>query len=223
MPRRKTILANGEYYHVFNRGVASIPIFKNQASYRRFINLIDYLQYGNTPTSFSNFLKLSIADRQDIMTKLQIENRQLIEIISFCLMPNHYHFVLLQKVDKGISKFIANLQNSYGKYFNLRFNRAGPLVQPSFKAVRIETNEQLLHVTRYIHLNPITSFLVNEIEFLSYEWSSLPEYITNIKRYSFVNTDIVLDILDSEQYKEFVFDQINYQQELHKIRHLMLE
>ena len=96
-------------------------------------------------------------------------------------------------------------------------------IRDRFKAVRIETNEQLLHVTRYIHLNPITSFLVNEIEFLSYVWSSLPDYITNIKRYSFVNTDIVLDILDSEQYKEFVFDQINYQQELHKIRHLMLE
>lgn len=223
MPRRKTILANKELYHIFNRGVAKMPIYLNRSSYTRFINLIDYVRYENTPTSFSSLNKRSMDERQEIMTVLQRKNELLVEIVSFCLMPNHYHFVLRQLVEKGISKFIADLQNSYGKYFNIRNDRIGPLFQPSFQAVRIETDEQLLHVTRYIHLNPSTSFLVKIEDLVNYEWSSLGDYLIENKRFPFVDTVKVLDILNANKYREFVFDQADYQRELGMIKHLTLE
>ena len=102
----------------------------------------------------------------------------LAEIVAYCFMPNHFHFLLKQKANDGISKFIANFTNSYGRYFNSKNKRNGPLFQNRFRATRIETEQQLLHVSRYIHLNPYSAYLVKNLKELEvYPYSSLPEYI----------------------------------------------
>lgn len=224
MPKRKVILAQNEIYHIFNRGVARMPVFRRPSEFLRYIELIEYCHFANTPVSFSIYNKRPLVQRQEIMQSLYIENNLRVEILAFCLMPNHFHFVLRQITEHGIAQFIGNIQNGYGKYFNMKSDRSGPVFQPSFKAVRVETDEQLLHVSRYTHLNPSTGFLVKIENLLDYKWSSLPGYLDKSKAYSFVNSNTVLELCGGKVlYKQFIFDQAGYQRELGIIKHLALE
>lgn len=228
MPYRQTVFAQDQIYHVFNRGVAKVPIFFSSRDYVRFLLLTDYYRFSNTPTSFSHLIKLPIEERQPLMDTLHKDNNLQVEILSFCLMPNHFHFLLKQKTEKGITNFMGNIQNSYVKYLNIKKGRTGPLFQSAFKAVRIDTEEQLLHVSRYIHLNPSTGYLIEPENLIEYPWSSLAFYSGNpfncLKNLSFVNPEMVLSLFkNGEDYKNFVFDQAEYQRELDKIKHLILE
>lgn len=121
--------------------------------------------------------KLSADEREKVLGYLRKEGEEQIEILGFCLMNNHYHFLLKQKTQNGISRFISNLQNGYAKYFNIKTERTGPLFQPMFQSVRIATDEQLLHVSRYIHLNPSTGYVVEINKLGEYPWSSLSCYL----------------------------------------------
>ena len=140
-------------------------------------------------------------------------------------MPNHFHLLLKQIIDGGISKFMSNFTNRYTRYLNTKNDRNGPIFQGRFKAIRIETDEQLLHVCRYIHLNPYTSYVVKTFSNLEkYPYSSFPEYLGKTKR-EFCNKELILHHFnkDRKDYKKFVFNQANYQRELNKIKHLTLE
>lgn len=224
MPGRKVVLANNETYHIVNRGIASQPVFLQKRDYQRGLDTFYYYQNRNLPLKYSRFLDQSKDRRLDILKSLKSEKNFLAEIIAFCFMPNHFHFLLKQKTDNGISKFLSNFTNSYTRYFNTKAERQGPLFQGKFKAVRIETDEQLLHVSRYIHLNPYTSYMVKTIKDLeNYPHSSFPEYLGKMKT-SFCNKELVLDhFKDTQTYKNFVFDQADYQRRLEEIKHLTLE
>ena len=227
MPYRQTVLATDEIYHIFNRGIARLPIFSSNKNYHRFLDLIDYYRFKDTPVSFSHLQKLTKEEREKIVDNLKKEGKPQVEILCFCLMNNHFHFLLKQKTENGISKFISNLQNGYAKYFNIKTDRTGPLFQPMFKSVRVITDEQLLHVSRYIHLNPSTDFLVEINDLEIYPWSSLSSYtIEGTSGYAFFDTTIILNLMGNQgkgKYKEFVFNQAEYQRELGKIKHLILE
>lgn len=223
MPLRKQVLATNEVYHVFNRGVASSPIFNGVRDYKRFLELIYFYRFSEANISFSRYLDLSSDLRQEYLTKLENESKKLLEIYSYCLMPNHFHFLIKQLVDDGIKTTFAKVQNAYAKYFNLKNKRFGPLFQSRFKAKLIERDENLLHVSRYIHLNPCTSFLIEPCELTNYSWSSYPEYLSRRNK-SFVNTDFILKFFSKpEKYKKFVLDQADYQRKLGEVKHLLLE
>ncbi len=222
--KRKIVLAKGEIYHVFNRGVARMPIFTTVREHKHFIEMVEYCHFATTPLSFSNYKKQRKERRDEILQSLYRENNTYVEIVAFCLMPNHYHFIVKQMKENGISKFIGNIQNGYGKFFNMKHNRTGPVFQPSFHAVRVETDEQLLHVSRYTHLNPTTGFIVEIKDLLSYKWSSLPAYLDNSNYYPFLNSEMILQLSNGrDKYRSFVLDQAKYQQELGIIKHLLLE
>lgn len=158
------------------------------------------------------------------MDSLHKINDKLVDIICFCLMPNHFHLLLNQLKDNGISKFMANLQNSFTRYFNTKHERIGHLLQGQFKAVLIEDDNQLLHVSRYIHLNPYSSYVVKDLESLEqYLWSSFPEYLGKVAA-EICNKEIILSqFKDKKDYKKFVFDQADYQRRLEEIKHLVIE
>lgn len=138
-------------------------------------------------------------------------------------MPNHFHFLLKQLQDNGISIFISKFSNSYAKYFNTKHERVGPLFQGRFKAIHIENDEQLIHVSRYIHLNPVVSSLINTEALESYLWSSYPKYL-DLAMLDFVDKEMVMSFFKSEvKYKNFVLDQIDYGKKLEQIKHLILE
>lgn len=222
--KRKIPLINEEIYHVFNRGVEHRPIFTNRRNYQRFIRTLNFYRFHPLPTRLSDFLTFSKKRRMELLDKLQRKNKRLVEIFCFCFMPNHYHFLLKQLVDNGITKFIGNSQNSYTKYFNTRNDRIGPLFQGPFKAKRIETDKQLLHLSRYIHLNPYSSCLVKSLDTLrEYPWSSLNNYLKPSKT-NFIQEKLVLNYFKNRKnYQNFIWNQADYQRKLEIIKHLTLD
>lgn len=224
MPSRLMPFITDEIYHVVNRGISERQVFSDAKEYSRAIEVINYYRYKSPPLKFSLFLKQSLEFRQKVIDSLRKKGKELVDILCFCLMPSHFHILLKQKIDNGVSKFLSIFQNSYTRYFNIKNERRGPLFYDQFKAKRIVTDEQLLHVSRYIHLNPYSSFVVRKAKDLeSYTWSSLPYYLEDNME-TFCKTEIILDFFKTKQkHHEFVFDQANYQRELDIIKHLILE
>ena len=224
MPRRLTPLINNVIYHVFNKGIDYHKTFLGLREYKRAIKAINFYRFNSLPTKLSYFLERSKDDKEKILELLSKNKKELVKVLSYCLMPNHFHFLLKQTLNNGISKFMSNFQNSYSRYYNIKHKRKGSLFLGQFKAVRIETDEQLIHVSRYIHLNPYSSFIVKTFKELeNYPWSSLPFYIKKIEN-SFVVSKLILDLFENKtDYYNFVFDQADYQRELEKIKHLTLE
>lgn len=219
---RKTIFANDQIYHVFNRGVEKRPTFTDKRELTRALQTLKFYQYPNLKLSLSKFLRLTDQEKEKFLTKLNNTDKQ-VEIIAYCLMPNHFHFLLKQKLENGISNFLANFQNSYTRFFNTKNNRVGPLFQGIFKAVLLEDDNQLIHLSRYIHLNPIASFLIKPELLKDYQWSSYPEYL-NLSEENITEKQIVLGLFPSiSKYGEFVQDQIDYAQRLEVIKHLILD
>ncbi|RJQ26808.1 hypothetical protein C4577_02760 [Candidatus Parcubacteria bacterium] len=224
MPKRSIPLINEEYYHIFNRGVNKQPIFLDKREYRRALDLIEFYSYSGKKISYSRFLSMSLENKEEYMKLLFQNNKKLINIVCFALMPNHFHFLLKQLEDNGISNFMSNFQNSYSRYFNIKNNRIGHLLQGQFKSVHIEDDSQLLHLSRYIHLNPYSSCIVRSIEEVeSYPYSSYHEYL-NIKGSKICSKEIILSqFRNLKDYQKFVSDRASYQKELEKIKHLILE
>ena len=139
-------------------------------------------------------------------------------------MPNHYHLLAKQTSDNGVSEFCRFVQESYAKYFNRKTQRFGSLFQSPFKAVRIENDEQLLHVSRYVHLNPLTSYIIrDENDLIKYLWNSYVDYISNNAR-EFISTSLIRSLIKKEDtFKNFTFNQLDYQRKLESIRHLVFE
>lgn len=224
MPGRIIPLINNQFYHVLNRGIASQPVFLGKRNYERVMEAIFYYQNKNTPLSFSTFLKLSNERRKELIEKLRSKKDFLIEIVCFCLMPNHLHLLLKQLQENGISIFMSNLTNSYTRYFNKVQKRIGPLFQGKFKAIRVESNEQLLHLSRYIHLNPFSDFVLKNLKELdSYPYSSFLDYLGKKKDGYCLKEIILANFKDKDDYKKFILDQANYQRELQKIKYLTFE
>jgi len=223
MPYRRTVIATGEIYHVLNRGVAQTSIFSSKRDYSRFLSLIDYYRYNGLGLCFSFFERLSYEEKALMMRDIKKRCQLQVEIYAYCLMPNHFHLLAKQLSDGGISRMLACLQNSYAKYFNFKSKRQGPLFQSMFKVVRIENEEQFLHVSRYIHLNPSTSFLVEPEKLSSWLWSSFSEYL-GLRPTCFLNTDLILKMTGgSKLYEKFVLNQADYQRKIGMIKRLSLE
>ncbi|OGM18419.1 hypothetical protein A2686_02325 [Candidatus Woesebacteria bacterium RIFCSPHIGHO2_01_FULL_38_10] len=225
MPRRNVLLVNDEIYHIFNKGVASLPIFKSVYDYQRMIHLIDFYRFKNPPLKFSHYNRLPINLKRDFITNLYRNGKRLVEVFSFTLMPNHYHFQLMQVLDDGITKFIGNMQNAYARYFNTKYKVTGSLFQLRFKSVRVESDEQCIHLNRYIHINPLTSYLIKDRDGLrKYKWSSFSTYTGDLI-YDFVNTDFILKMFGrkKERFIKFNFDQVGYQRKLAELKRLIFE
>ena len=212
MPGRITPLVNGEFYHIYNRGSEKRNIYQQPRDYKRFQQTFYYYQFLGPKPKFSNFNKTNLFK--------PLFNEKYVEIICYCLMPNHFHFLIKQLKNNGISIFMSQLSNSFTKYFNTKYNRVGPLLQGAFKAVRIENNDQLLHVSRYIHLNPIVSGLIKNLD--DYQWSSYLEY-TQANNMFCSPVEILNFFPSKEKYKQFVEDQIDYGATLELIKHHLID
>ena len=219
---RQVVLARGEIYHVFNRGVERRDIFTDKREYRHVIDLIDYYRFSDVPMRFSQFQLLSKADRVTVFSKIRQRKLVRVEVLAYCLMPNHFHFILKQVSDTGISDFVSNVCNSHSRYFNTKHSRVGPLFQGPFKAVRVETEEQLRHLSRYVHLNPVSAFVIDERLLDSYPWSSLSEYLTSQAR--IINPEPIMSVFKTtERYREFVHDNIDFAKSLAKIKYYAID
>lgn len=219
MPPRRTPLVNNEHYHVFNRGINKQPIFSGKKDYQYMRDSLKYYLSENPPTSFSKFKKMS-KDKRDKILNSTLGGTTLLDVVAYCFMPNHFHIIVQQKLDNGITTFMGRFQNSYVRYYNKSNERVGPLFQGRFKAVRIEDEEQLVHVVRYVHINPATGHVVQKRDLLEFEWSSLPEYTNNA--HGICNQEKILWNFDNkERYLKFLLDEIDYKHSFEQISHLV--
>lgn len=208
---KKIELVSGCYYHIYNRGVDKRCIFMDEADYRRFVN---YLSDFNTLNCVTNY---SYRGQTSIEQRTSIKKEQLVDVVSFILIPNHFHLILCQLVDNGISKFMQKIETGYVMYFNKKNERTGRLYESKFKTKLIETDEYLMHLSRYIHLNCLDLIEPNwkeegikdwdkTNEFLeNYKWSSYLEYIGKINFPYIINKQLLQGYFKtSEEYKEFI-------------------
>lgn len=220
--KRYLHFVNNYTYHVFNRGVERRPIFTTTREYERFIMLLDYYRFKKPPLSFSHYLLLSTIDRASYMKRLESSSLA-VDILAYGLMSNHFHLIVRQRTEYAITQVFANIANGYAKYFNIKHNRVGPLYQGPFKAVHVETDEQLLHLSRYVHINPVVAGVMTQEELVSSPRTSFPEYLGRVST-SFIDAKPILSHFTSPKaYKTFVFDQIAYGKELEKVKHLTFE
>lgn len=213
MPIRKVPLAAEEVYHIYNKSIAGFKIFNNDCEYSRMIELICFYMMEELPCKFSLYKTLRNC-------KLN-HSKRIVDIVAYCLMPTHIHIVLKQNMNGAAEKFMRLISQGYSQYFNMKHKRKGPLWEGRFKNVLIKDDEQLLHLTRYVHLNPVTAFLVNNP--CDWKYSSYNEYMgetTSDKRLcNFCN----LLTIDPISYKKFVLDRIDYQKQLAIIKEMVLE
>jgi len=224
MPRRSTPLVTGEIYHIYNRGIDKKPTFTSKLEYKRALLTMRYYRFDHKTIRLSQFLQLNSDERTETLERLENSDMKNIDILCYCLMPNHFHILVRQRIEHGISRFMSNFQNSYTRFSNLRHKHEGSLFLDQCKAKRIEDDTQLLHVNRYIHLNPYTSYVVNTLEEVcTYLWSSMGEYLRD-KVDCICDVDTVMRAFRNKQeYTRFVFDNADYQRELDNIKHLVLE
>lgn len=224
MTHRKEPFIVGQIYHIFNRSIARQPIFLSNSYYQRAMEVMEFYSYTNPLLRFSHYNRLPLKTKLNFISELKKKHQKQIEMFALSLMPNHIHFLIREIIENGIKTFMSNFQNSYAKYFNLKTERDGSLFQTMFKGVRIETDEQFLHVARYIHINPVTAYILKDIfQLEDYPWSSYPVYLNKSKS-DIINTNTLLSFFPSiEKFISFTKDQIDYQRELDKIKHLLLE
>jgi len=209
----KIYIENG-FYHIYNRGVEKRSIFLDEQDYRVFLS---YLKIYLSPVEESvNYLQnndeLVYQDKNIQISRLYTLNNffNKIDLISYVLMPNHFHLELRQTNKKNIEIFMRSLITKYTMYFNKKYKRVGPLFQGRYKAVLILGYKYLLHLSCYIHLNPL-ELLSKGQQLESYPWSSYPAYISNINikwlKSNFILTSFVKNQNNLfSSYKKFVED-----------------
>ena len=189
---------NSGYYHVYNRGVEKRNTFMNNWDYSRFMETLDFYRKSPQLQKLSDF-------RRRVLSLKKVENQKdLVKILAYCLIPNHFHLLVQQLVDGGVTDFMSNLANSYTRYFNTKHERIGALFQGAFKAKLVNNDEYLLQLSKYIHRNPDSLFQwKNKI----YPYSSYHYYISS-ERNSICDPDFILSYFSTANrgltYKSFV-------------------
>lgn len=202
---RRIRFETNSLYHIYNRGLDKQKLFNDESDYLRFICGIYYFNDLNfVPNDITSKERL-----QGLTLEKDPNRKELIDIVCWCLMPNHYHLILRQKVNNGITKFGRRVGTGYTMYINAKYKHSGHVFQGPFKAKSIENDEYFQHLTRYIHLNPLeiiepkwkecgvknTETSKNFI--LKYKWSSLNDYLNP--------EHLSISLLTSRLYKDFLF------------------
>lgn len=175
------LFANDCYYHIYNRGVEKRTIFLEERDYLRFLETLDFYRKSPQPMKLSDYRRLKESIKQ-------IENqKELVKIFSYCLMPNHFHLLVKQLQEGGISTFLRKISDSYTRYFNTKYDRVGALFQGVFKAKLIESDEYLLQLSKYIHRNPLP---LEKWEARNYPYSSYSYYLSE-EQHPFCDTGFI--------------------------------
>ena len=187
--QRATPLETGETYHVYNRGAHKMDIFRDDKSRRRFQALL-LVCNRKEPAHLSNLLaKYQGPSSIKIFSEEAVPlDERLVDIFGYCLMPNHFHLILRQNVDRGITTFMRKVGTAYSMYFNLKYDHSGTLLQGRFKSQHVSSDSYFRWLFQYVHLNPLSiiepdwkeSSLKDEkraLAFLdTYAWSSYFDY-----------------------------------------------
>ena len=223
---RSIEFAPEEFYHIYNRGVDKREVFLDEADYIRFL------------TSMREFN--SILDREERLRKLEKEKsesnsdseldsdfsasteQKLVEIICYCLNPNHYHFILRQLQKNGISRFMQKVGTGYTNYFNKKQNRSGALFQGKFKSIHIDSNDYLLYLSAYVNANNFIHGFNEKLE--DWAYSSYLDYAGQ-RAGKLSKKEVILGQFDNNfsQYAKYIKDNALYLKEKKEMASYILE
>lgn len=183
------------YYHIYNRGVNKESIFLDEQDYVVFLGLLKRYLSAEIEKTTRRTLYQNYYDE--------------VELLAFCLMKNHFHLCIYQLNPDGISKIMKSVSVAYSMYFNKRYKRIGPVFQQRYRAVRITDDSQLLHISRYIHMNPQS--------YRTFKWSSLP-YFTKQRTATWVRPDRLLSMFEGIDYLSFLKEYESRRDELEALK-----
>ena len=209
--------ATGNIYHIYNRGVDKREIFLDEEDRFRFIH--DLFEFNDEAPALNIYYKAPNlksksyeVEPRKIDSKIERKPRKLlVELMVFCLMPNHFHLMVRQREDGGITEFMRKLGGGYTYYFNTKYHRTGSLLQGKYKFVLIKNEAHFIHLPHYIHLNPLDmaapEWREKKIEnyhkamkFLeSYRWSSFSDYIGKKNFPSVTQREFLMEFFDGPQ------------------------
>ena len=189
------VYLSDSYYHIYNRGVNKEKIFRDEQDFEVFLGILK--RYFDPKSRREN--RATYPDYSDQL-----------DILAYCLMPNHFHLFIYQKEPSGMTNLLKSTCVSYGMYFNKKYKRVGPIFQQRYKAVLIDNDAQLLHISRYIHLNPD--------DYYHWPWSSLPYYLGS-KHSQWLRPDRVLALHEQMgSYRDFLDDYKRRRDELSALK-----
>lgn len=219
---RKTEFANGEYYHIYNRGVDKREVFSDTKDYERFLLSMNLLndERDGLMLEWRDILRVNprakLLDFQELSSRINPR----VEFNCYCLNPNHYHFILKQLRDDGVKTFMHKLSTSYTNYFNVKNDRSGSLFQGPFKAVHIDSNEYLLYLSAYVNKN---NFIHGYNKNDRWPYSSLPDYLGERKNKLINKNPILKQFNNIEQYKEFLKNNSLYMRKKKELEKYLIE
>lgn len=211
MPSKNSVkyYIENSYYHIYNRGVVKMPIFYDKQDYSVFLH---YLKSYLTPKNEAELRDklanpaLSPIEKNKILKELRLNNfYNEFTLLSYCLMPNHFHFLAKQKSAASLDRFMNSFSTRYVMYFNKKYKRVGHLFQDVYKAVLVESEAQLLYLTAYIHRNPLSLALQGDP--LQTQPSSYSEYL-GLRKTDWINPKEILSFFSKTNptlsYESFV-------------------
>jgi putative transposase len=227
-----------DLYHALNRGVDRRILFEDSQDYARFVH--DMFEF-NTPAPAKNVARNRMSDLRSRSSLYQaseggdIFGPRLVDIHGWCLMHNHYHLLLSERVEGGVVLFLRKLNIGYAKYFNERYKRSGTLFQGRTKKILIDNDAHFLHILNYIHLNPldtlkgarqwrnreIDNFAEARKVLKEYRWSSYLDYAGEKNFPSILTTSLFQDVFGANYTHEL--NQYLKDLEINEVEHLLLE
>lgn len=206
MPPKNRVKTYGEnvFYHAYNRGFNQQTIFHDDQDYRTFLYLFKrYLELGFKEKRFTPKGEEYFVEPNHVYNE--------VDLLAYCLMPNHFHLLLYQKSLKGMPKLLVRLCANYAVYYNRKYNRQGSPFQGTYRAVIVRTEEQFFHLSRYIHINPVEITKTKSLD--SYPYSSY-RYYAGEKAPPWLKTETILGKPSQPtKYKNFVEDYLKLKPE----------
>lgn len=230
---RKVPFVVGQFYHIYNRGVDKRNIFSDGQDAERFL---ESMKEFNVEEPIGSLYEIKYERKFGRPTSKKSKKEKLVNIVCYCINPNHFHFILEEVIEGGISEFLKRLGGGYTKYFNKRNKRSGSLFQGRFKSAHIDTNTYLLHVSAYVNLNNRVHKLGNTFfgRWTSKKRSSWEEYVGDnphsAEDDSLCTKEIVLgQFKNKKEYKTFAEETLGgimerrYGEEAPELDSLLLE
>ncbi len=211
MPSKNSIknFLEGGYYHIYNRGVAKQNIFPAEKDYKTFLYFLKEYLLPLEHQDLKNH-KETMPRRKPLNCNKQTQ------LLAYCLMPNHFHLLVKNLQERGIEKLMRAFGTSYSGYFNRTYQRVGPLFQGRYKAVLIESDEQLIYVSKYIHQNP-KELLTKDGPLYGYSYSSYPNYLGQ-REQDWVHVAEILSFFSQafpqQKYRNFVEELEEYPKDI---------
>jgi len=213
---RKFEFSIGEFYHIYNRGNDKRDIFLDESDKERFVKLL-FVCNSTKPVVFKTIQGLPLEEIN--------RGETMVDIGAYCLMPNHFHLLIKEKIENGISIFLEKLATAYSMYFNKKNERTGKLFEGVFRAVYINNDEYLKYLFAYIHLNPVKLIDpawkekgISEKDkakkhLLEYKYSSYHNYVGDIKKEEslIINKNVFPKYFeDFKEFKIFIDEWLKY-------------